>query len=140
MLFKIARMLVTVITSFKRLPRAGPHWTTYFEGPDGIAWDLQEAPSKEILMGIYARCIYLPAHYMVTFKEAFYTGFFEVETTLFSLTNDNPLGRYIAFRTMEVDHPLEDVAAEAERRNNLALFCRGLPQHKREAVIEDDTE
>ena len=67
MLVKIARMLITVITAFKKLPHAGPHWTTYFEGPDGIAWDLQEAPTKEILMGLYARCIYLPAHYMVTF-------------------------------------------------------------------------
>ena len=83
-------------------------------------------------MGIYARCIYLPSHYMVTFEEAFYTGFFEVETSLFSLTNDNPLSRYIAFRTMEVEHPLEDVAAEAECRNNLALFRRGLPQRRRE--------
>ena len=46
MMVKIARMLITVITSFKRLPAAGPHWTTYFEGPDGISWDLQEAPSK----------------------------------------------------------------------------------------------
>ena len=86
----------------------------------------------EILMGLYARCIYLPAHYMVTFEEAFYMGFFEVETSLFSLTNDNPLSRYIAFRTMEVDHPLEDVAAKAERKARLATFRRGLPQHRRE--------
>lgn len=132
MLNKIYRMLITVLTAFKKLPSAGPHWTTYFEGPDGMAWSLQEAPSKEILMGIYARCIYLSSHYMQTFEEAFYTGFFKVQSNIFSLTNTNPLSRYIAFRTMEVDHPLEDVAAEAERKARQAEFRRALPQHRRE--------
>lgn len=131
MLNKISRMIITLITAFKELPHAAPHWTTYFEGPDGLAWNLQEAPLKEILMGMYARCIYLPSHYMTTLKEAFYTGFFEVETSLFSLTNNNPLSS-VAFQTMEVDHPLENVAAKAERKARQAAFFRALPQHRHE--------
>ena len=128
MLSKIARMIVTIITSFNDMAQAGAHWTTYFEGPGGLAWNLQEAPSKEILMGLYARCIFLPAHWMVTFEEAFYTGFFEVESKLFSLTNEDPRSKYIAFRTMEVDRPLTDVIAEAELKAKIARFKGGLKQ------------
>ena len=130
MLVKIARMLLMVITAFKELPKAGPHWTTYFEGPDGFAWNLQNAPSKEILMGIYGRCIYLPSHFLNTFEEAFYTGFFEVHTEIFSSTNQNPLSRYVAFRRTEVEHPLQDVAMEAERQVAIDWFKRGLTQER----------
>ena len=63
MLSKIARMIVTIITSFNDMSQARAHWTTYFEGPSGLAWDQQVAPRKEILMGLYARYIFLPAHW-----------------------------------------------------------------------------
>ena len=122
MLSKIARMIVTIITSVNDMAQAGAQWTTYFKGPDGLAWDLQESPSKEILMGLYARCIFLLAHWMVTFEEAFYTGFFEVETKIFSLMNQDPQSRYIAFRTMEVDRPLTYVLAKAELKAKIARF------------------
>lgn len=119
MLVKICKMLVTIITSFNNLARSGAHWTTYFEGPNGLAWDLSMAPSKDILYGLYARCIFLPAHYLVTFEEAFYTGFFEIETKIFSMINQEPKSRYVAFMRMEVERPLHDVYAEAEQQDRI---------------------
>ena len=38
-------------------------------------------------MGIYSKAIFLPSHFMVTFKEAFYTSFFEVQSHIFSTIN-----------------------------------------------------
>ena len=70
MLTKIAKMIITIMTAFNDLSQAGPHWSTYFEGPNGLAWNLGDAPPKEILMGLYARCIFLPAHWMVTLRNA----------------------------------------------------------------------
>ena len=61
MLSKIAKMILTIITAFNNLPQAEPHWSTYFKGPNGLAWNISDAPPKEILMGLYARCIFLPA-------------------------------------------------------------------------------
>ena len=126
MLTKFAKMIVTIITSFNDMAQTGQHWTTYCEGPNGLAWDLSMAPSKEILMGLYARCIFLPAHWLVTFEEAFYTGFFEVESQIFSLMNQDPRSRYVAFMRMEVEHPLRDVAAEAEMQQRIQRFKRAL--------------
>ena len=94
------------------MAQIGQHWTTYFEGPDGLAWDLSQAPKKEILMGMYARCIFLPSHWLVTFEEAFYTGFFKVESKIFSLMNQDPQSRYVAFMQMEVNRPLQDLIAK----------------------------
>ena len=65
MLSNIARMIITIITSFNNMAQIVQHWTTYFEGPSGLAWDLSQAPKKEILMGLYARCIFLPSHWLV---------------------------------------------------------------------------
>ena len=119
MLVKIAKMLITVITSFNDMAQAGAHWTTYFEGPRGLAWDLSMAPSKDILYGLYARCIFLPAHWLVTFKEAIYTGFFKIETKIFSPINQEPQTRYVSFMRMEVERPLRDVIKEAEHEDRV---------------------
>ena len=72
-----------------------------------------KAPSMQILMGIYSRVIFLPAHFMVTFEEAFYTGFFEVQSNLFSMLNQDLRSRYVAFMQMEKEMPLKDVLADA---------------------------
>ena len=96
MLTKIAKMIITIITAFNDLSQAGPHCSTYFKGPNGLAWNLSDAPLKEILIGLYARCIFLPAHWMVTFEECFYTGFFEIDSQIFSMMNKDPRSRYVA--------------------------------------------
>ena len=86
----------------------------YFKGPNGLAWNVTDAPPKDILMGLYATCILLPAHWMVTFEECFYTRFFKIDSHIFSLMNKDPRSRNVVYMTMEVEHPLRDVAAEAE--------------------------
>ena len=126
MLTKIANMIITIITAFNDLSQAGPHWSTYFEGPNGLAWNLSDAPPKEILMGLYARCIFLPAHWMVTFEECFYTGFFEIDSQIFSMINKDPRSRYVAYMTMEKEHPVRDVLAEVELQQRMQRFRAAL--------------
>ena len=91
-----------------------------------MAWDLGMAPSKDILYGLYARCIFLPAHWLVTFEEAFYTGFFEIKTKIFSPINQEPRSRYVAFMRMEVERPLWDVIEETEHKDRIKLMKAAL--------------
>ena len=77
-------------------------------------------------MGIYCKAIFLPTHFMVTFKEAFYIGFFEVQSTLFSTINNNRRNRYVAFMRMEKEMPLKDVLADAELERRIRRFRQGL--------------
>lgn len=130
MLVKICRMLLMAMTAFRNLPKAGPHWKTYFEGHEGFAWNLELAPSKEILMGIYGRCIFLPSHFMNTFKEAFYTGFFKYHSEIFSGSSQDPLSRYVAFRRTEIEHPVADLAIEARKQAAIDWFERGAAQDR----------
>ena len=88
--------------------------------------NLSDAPPKEILMGLYARCIFLPAHWMVTFEECFYRRFFKIDNHIFSLMNKDPRSRYVAYMTMENEHPLKDVAAEAKLQQRMERFKRAL--------------
>ena len=62
----------------------------------------------------------------MTFEEAFYTGFFEVESQIFSMMNQDPRSRYVVFMCMEVKRPLRDVVAEAELQQRVACFKHAL--------------
>ena len=73
MLVKVAKMIVTVIQTYHDIEQTGHPWTKFFEGAHGLCWNLLKAPSTQLLMGFYARLIFLPSHFMVTFEEAFYT-------------------------------------------------------------------
>ena len=77
-------------------------------------------------MGLYARIIFLPAHFMVTFEEAFYTGFFEVQSSLFSTINSDLRSRYIAYMRMEKEMPLKGVMADAKLERCIRRFQQGL--------------
>lgn len=126
MLVKIAKMIVTAITTFPDLEQTGHPWTRFFKGVNGLCWNLLKAPSRQVLMGLYARIIFLPAHYMVTFEEAFYTRFFEVQSNIFSLLNTDPRRRYIAFMKMETKMPLKDVVAHLEMQERITRFKKAL--------------
>ena len=77
-------------------------------------------------MGLYARCIFLLAHWMVTFKECFYTGFFEIDSHIFSMMNKDPRSRYVAYMTMEMEHPVRDVLAKVELQQQMQKFRQAL--------------
>ena len=81
-----------------------------------------KAPTRQVLMGLYSRIIFLPAHFMVTFEEAFYTGFFEVQSNIFSTTKADLQSRYVAFMRMEKEMPLQDVLADAELEQRIRRF------------------
>ena len=63
---------------------------------------------------------------MVTFEECFYTGFFEIDSHIFSLMNKDPRSRFVAYMTMENEHSLMDVVAEAELQQRMECFKRAL--------------
>ena len=65
-------------------------------------------------MGLYAKCIFLLTHWMVTFEECFYIGFFEIDSHIFLLLNKDPRSKYVYYMTIEMEHPVRDVLAEAE--------------------------
>ena len=89
------------------------------------------APTRQTLMGLYARVIVLPSHFLLSFEEAFYTGFFEVETHLFSLLNQDLSSRFVAFMRMEIEMPLKEVLADMEEQQRLKRFRHALEWEKR---------
>ena len=133
MLCKIAKMISTYITKFNEMEQTGHPWTKFFEGGRGLCWDLTVAPTRQTLMGLYARVIFLPSHFLLSFEEAFYTGFFEVETHLFSLLNQDLSSRFVAFMRMEIEMPLKEVLADMEEQQRLKRFRHALEWEKRHA-------
>ncbi|MCO5578228.1 hypothetical protein L7F22_032066 [Adiantum nelumboides] len=83
MLVKIARMIVTCIQVFKDTEDDNHPWNLFLEGKRGICWNLRDSPPRWIIMALYSRLMYLPSHYLQTFKEVFVTGFFEISTQIF---------------------------------------------------------
>ncbi|MCO5576723.1 hypothetical protein L7F22_030539 [Adiantum nelumboides] len=83
MLVKIARMIVTCIQVFRDTEDDDHPWNLFLEGRRGICWNLRDSPPRWIIMAIYSRLMYLPSHFLQTFKEAFVTGFFEISTQIF---------------------------------------------------------
>lgn len=126
MLVKIAMLLVTIIQVFSDIKQTGHPWTRFFEGTQGLSWNLLKAPNRQVLMGIYSRVIFLPAHFMVTFEEAFYTGFFEVQSNIFSMINNDLRSRYVAFMRIEKEMRLKDVLVDDELEWYIRRFRQGL--------------
>ena len=46
----------------------------------------------------------------------------KIDSNIFSLLNKDPRSRYVAYMTMEAEHPLRDVAAEAELQQCIEQF------------------
>ena len=77
MLVKICRMIIACISTSQKIEGVPSTWTRFFEGSRGLCWDLSKTPTHQIIVGLYSRLQFLPSHFMLTFKEAFYTGLFE---------------------------------------------------------------
>ena len=99
MLVKICKMLITAISTFQHSAETNAPWTRFFEGSHGLCWDLSLTPDANILMGLYARIQFLPSHFLLTFEEAFYTGFFEhaQPSRIFSPLITDYAAQYVAF-------------------------------------------
>lgn len=107
MLRKVCRMLVATIEVFQNTVGITTPWTRFFEGSQGLCWDLSAAPEYKILMGLYAQLQFMPSHFMLAFEEAFHTGFFEQArpSRIFSPITIDYGARYIAFSAAEDENP-----------------------------------
>ena len=103
MLFKICRMLIACISTFQKTKGIPSTWTRFFERSTGLCWDLSKTPTHQIIMGLYSQLQFLPNHFMLTFEEAFYTGFFEQaqHSCLFIPVITDYQARFIAFSKVE---------------------------------------
>ena len=72
----------------------------FFEGAQGLGWNLLKALARQVLMSLYSRVLFSPTHFMVTFEESFYTGFFKVQINVFSVINKDLRSKYVAFMQM----------------------------------------
>ena len=80
-------------------------------------------------MGIFARVQFLlPAHYLVTWEEEFYTGFFEYQSNIFGPLVQDLGARYVAYQALEMQNPLEHILESRERQQCMERWEEGLRQ------------
>ena len=84
-------------------------------------------------MGFYARVQFLSSHYMVTWEEAFYTGFFEYQSSIFGPLVKDYGTSYVAYQAMEMKNPLHDTLESAEKEQKIRQWQAGL-----KAIIEQE--
>ncbi|KAI5057986.1 hypothetical protein GOP47_0028001, partial [Adiantum capillus-veneris] len=114
MLVKIAHLLILCVDIFdKELPNNRP-WEMMLEGNQSLAYDLNKGPNRAQIMGLYARCQFLPSHHMQTFEEIFVTGFFETGLAIFRPNARNPTLRYIAYKDAEDGDPVHQLIKQQE--------------------------
>ena len=83
MLVKIAHLLLLIVDTFhKELPHNQP-WEITLEGNQALTIDLNKGMNRKHVMGLYARCQFLPTYCMKMFEEMFVTGFFETIISIF---------------------------------------------------------
>ena len=128
MLVKMCKMLMAAIETFQNTAATNAPWTHFFEGSQGLCWDLSTAPEYNILMGLYARVQFLPSHFLLTFEEAFYTGFFEQErpSQIFNTLITDYLARYTAFSAAEDKNPHALQLFNFEQQQNRRRWEAGL--------------
>ena len=66
------------------------------EGNQFLTFDLNKGPNRKQVMGFYAKCQFLLAYYMQTFKDMFVTGFFHKSISIFGPNIGNPTLKYVA--------------------------------------------
>ena len=79
-------------------------------------------------MGIFARVQFLPGHFLVTWEEAFYTGFFEYQSHIFGPLVQDLAAKFVAYQAMEMQNPLEDILESQERQTRVDRWEQGLQQ------------
>ena len=79
-------------------------------------------------MDLFARIQFLPSHFMLTFEEAFHTGFFEQErpSRIFSPITTDYAARYIAFSAAEDEKPHALQLFSFEQQANRRRWQAGL--------------
>ena len=89
------------------------------EGNQALTFDLNKGANRKQVMGLYARCQFLPAYCMQTFEEIFITGFFETGISIFGPNLANPTLRYVAYKdTKYKDQVHEDIRCFEESQKH----------------------
>ena len=69
-------------------------------------------------MGLFARLHFVAGHYLQTFEDPFYTGFFEYQTQIFGPLVKDLGARLIAYQAKECKFPLRDIIEDARRERD----------------------
>ena len=63
-LVKIADLLRLIVETFHKELRHNRPWEIMLEGNQALMFDLNKGPNRKQVMGLYARCQFLPAYCM----------------------------------------------------------------------------
>ena len=118
MMHKICLMLSAVINTFRNTEATKVKWTTFLEGYKGLIFNLNDTPKMKIIYGIFSRLMFLPSHYMQTFEEAFYTGYFEMDCHLFMPICKDLRARFVGYTIFESETPLSRITNHKKSSNN----------------------
>ncbi|MCO5600632.1 hypothetical protein L7F22_054747 [Adiantum nelumboides] len=128
------RMIVTCIQVFRDTEDDDHPWNLFLEGKRGICWNLRNSPPRWIIMALYSGLMYLPSHFLQTFKEAFITRFFKISTQIFHPMAKDLKARYVAYQNTLAENPFrhqqEDIAFATRKRSFLAQVAALEPQRK----------
>ena len=95
-------MLIATLIAFNPLIASQHLFTFFLEGHKPINWDLSDMPPNNVIMGLYARLQFMPAHFMLTFEEAFLMGFFKGQSQVFGPLNPTHHVRWVAYINQEL--------------------------------------
>ena len=91
-------------------------------------------------MGLYARIQFLPSHFLLTFEECFYTGFFEQPqpSRTFSPLITNYAARYVAFSAAKDKNPHSLQLISFEQQLRLRQWEAGLRKIQEDECIDQE--
>ena len=116
MLVKIAHLLILCTETFiNELPNNRP-WEHMLEGNQSLSFDLNKGPNRNQVMGLYARCQFLPSYHMQTFEEMFVTGFIKLGLQIFCPNAKNLTLRYVAYKDAKTGNPIHQAILQQEER------------------------
>ena len=73
-----------------------------------LTFDLNKGPNRKQVMGLYARCQFLPTYCMQTFEEMFVTVFCKTSIFIFAPNMVNPTLKYVAYKDVEYGDPMHE--------------------------------
>ena len=129
MLPKIAKMPIATLTAFNPLIASQHPFTCFLEGHNPISWDLSNMPTNNVIMGLYAHLQFMSAHFMLTFKEAFLTGFFEGQSQIIGPLNPAHHVRWVAYTNQELHIKLPTLLHTLEQINSQQELELALQRH-----------
>ena len=89
-------------------------------------------PPNNVIMGLYARLQFMPTHFMLTFEEAFLTGFFKGQSQIFGPLNPEHHIRWVAYTRQELQTELPQLLLTLEQlqRQRELLLTRNTLQRR----------